>query len=268
MSAPPRPLSASAPLHVLLVEDNRINQTVAVRQLERLGHRVEVAADGAQGVARAVQGGLDLVLMDIQMPQMDGLSATRAIRAHEAQTGRIRVPIIAMTAQTLHGDRQQCLDHGMDGYVGKPVSADELAAEVARVMAAGTQPPTTGTRRVADADPALAEIDLDELRDRFEGDSALLADLVELARPDWPLLAQALRSAAQQRDVPELRRRAHAIIGMAGNLSAVTVVSLARRLGPAAAEGRWHDVDALLAELEPRLAWLAHWAPPKLTPEP
>ena len=89
MSAPPRPLSASAPLNVLLVEDNRINQTVAVRQLERLGHRVEVAADGAQGVARAVQGGLDLVLMDIQMPQMDGFTATVAIREVE-KSGRLR----------------------------------------------------------------------------------------------------------------------------------------------------------------------------------
>lgn len=268
MSAPPRPFAASAPLNVLLVEDNRINQTVAVRQLERLGHRVEVAADGAQGVARAAQGGLDLVLMDIQMPQMDGLAATRAIRAQEVQTGRPRVPIIAMTAQTLHGDRQQCLDNGMDGYVGKPVSADELAAELARVIAACPQPPAAGAHPVADADPALAEIDLDELRERFEGDSALLAELVELARPDWPLLTQALHNAVQRQDVPELRRRAHAIVGMAGNLSAVTVVSLARRLGPAAAEGRWHDVDALLAELAPRLDWLAHWTPPNLTTEP
>lgn len=272
MSKALHPAPSDSPLTVLLVEDNRINQAVAMRQLERLGHRVELAADGVQGVARAAEGGLDLVLMDIQMPQMDGIAATRAIRAAEASTGRPRIPIIAMTAQTLTGDRQQCLDSGMDGYIGKPVTADELAAELSRVLASrsGCAPPVAGDTPapVPAGDDPWVEIDLADLRERFEGDSGLLADLVELARPDWLIIGDALQAAARQRDVPELRRRAHALVGMAGNVAAVTVVALARRLGPAAVRGNWQEVDATLAEISPRLEWLSRWTAPDLSAAP
>jgi signal transduction histidine kinase/ActR/RegA family two-component response regulator len=122
--------SESAPpltpgLRILLVEDNRINRKIATRLLEGEGHRVAGAENGRQGVGRFREGGFDLILMDVQMPEMDGWEATRAIRDLEAGSGR-RIPIIAMTAHAMKGDREKCLEAGMDGYVSKPIELADL----------------------------------------------------------------------------------------------------------------------------------------------
>ena len=120
---------------VLLAEDNRVNQLVAERMLETLGIEAVIAADGAQAVAAVREGDFDLVLMDCQMPEMDGYDATRAIRAWEAEhrdadsVGRIR--IVAMTANAMHGDREKCLAAGMDDYLAKPMKRDALLAMLA-----------------------------------------------------------------------------------------------------------------------------------------
>jgi CheY-like chemotaxis protein len=106
---------AARPLRILVAEDNPINQLVAVRLLEKHGHTVVVACNGREAVAAVQGGGIDLVLMDIQMPEMDGLEATAAIRAAEAGAGR-RLPILALTALAMVGDRERCLAAGMDGY--------------------------------------------------------------------------------------------------------------------------------------------------------
>jgi CheY-like chemotaxis protein len=122
---------AQIPLHVrvLVAEDNVINQKVAVRLLEKLGCRIDVAANGQEAVTMLAQFAYDVVLMDCQMPEMDGFAATAAIRQREASTGR-HVPIIAMTANAMQGDREDCLAAGMDDYVSKPVSFDSLVAMV------------------------------------------------------------------------------------------------------------------------------------------
>jgi signal transduction histidine kinase/CheY-like chemotaxis protein len=112
-------------LRILLVEDNRINRKIATRMLESQGHRVATAENGRQGVDRFRDGGFDVILMDVQMPEMDGFEATQAIRSVETGTGH-RTPIIAMTAHAMKGDRERCLEAGMDGYVSKPVTAEEL----------------------------------------------------------------------------------------------------------------------------------------------
>jgi signal transduction histidine kinase/CheY-like chemotaxis protein len=127
---------ASGGLHglsVLVAEDNRVNQVVAVRILERQGHRVAVAANGIETLDRLRNGSYDVILMDMQMPEMDGLQATREIRRGEEGTGR-HVPIIAMTANALSGDRERCLESGMDGYLSKPVQPRALAAEIDSVL--------------------------------------------------------------------------------------------------------------------------------------
>jgi signal transduction histidine kinase/DNA-binding response OmpR family regulator len=135
--APPAPDAAS--LRVLLAEDNAVNVQFALKLLERAGHKVTVAGDGRQAVDRWRAEAFDLVLMDVQMPEMDGLDATRAIRRLEA--GRdARTPIIAMTANAMAGDREMCIGAGMDGYVSKPVKKDALLAEVRRVMTQGGAP--------------------------------------------------------------------------------------------------------------------------------
>ncbi len=131
-ACPPRTGGGIRPLHVLVAEDNEVNQLVAVRLLERHGHRVTVVADGAQAVAAVQRESFDLVLMDVQMPQMDGLEATVQIRA--AECGGKRLPIVAMTAHAMKGDRERCLAAGMDEYLTKPVEAEELYEVLERLL--------------------------------------------------------------------------------------------------------------------------------------
>jgi two-component system sensor histidine kinase/response regulator len=114
-----------------VAEDNRVNQTVITRMLQKLGHRVDVAANGLEAVSALRRIAYDLVFMDCQMPEMDGFGATRAIRAGEAGTPR-RIPIVALTANAMHGDREQCLAAGMDDYIAKPVTKQTLAAALER----------------------------------------------------------------------------------------------------------------------------------------
>jgi CheY-like chemotaxis protein len=120
-------------LHILLVEDNPINQKVALHMLEKAGHNVTVAWNGKEAVTCATSRMFDLVLMDVQMPEMDGLEATAAIRQHE-QGGARRVPIVALTAHAMGGDRERCLAAGMDGYVAKPVQAPVLLQAIADAL--------------------------------------------------------------------------------------------------------------------------------------
>jgi PAS domain S-box-containing protein len=129
--------SIRGPLRVLLAEDNPVNQKFAVRVLEGAGHDVTIANNGREAIEHTASGQFDIVLMDVQMPEVDGLEATRAIRAREE--GRSRIPIIAMTANAMQGDREMCLEAGMDGYVPKPVKRELLFAEMERVLIGGAQ---------------------------------------------------------------------------------------------------------------------------------
>jgi CheY-like chemotaxis protein len=122
------------PLNVMLAEDNLVNQKFALRLLEGAGHKVTLAQNGRQATElHASKGPFDLILMDVQMPEMDGLEATRAIRSSEAASGS-HIPIIAMTANAMSGDRQMCIDAGMDGYVAKPVKREVMFAEISRIL--------------------------------------------------------------------------------------------------------------------------------------
>jgi CheY-like chemotaxis protein/anti-sigma regulatory factor (Ser/Thr protein kinase) len=134
--APPRPFT---PLRLLLAEDNPVNQRLAVRLLERRGHGVVTADNGTEAVAAFARQSFDAVLMDVQMPEMDGLEATAEIRARERQTGQ-RIPIIAITAHAGQGDRERCLEAGMDDYVRKPIQPAELFAAIESRCGAGCQP--------------------------------------------------------------------------------------------------------------------------------
>jgi two-component system sensor histidine kinase/response regulator len=118
---------------VLLVEDNAVNQTLAIRLLERRGYLVAVAGDGREALAALEKGNFDLVLMDIQMPEMDGFEATAAIREKEKFSGQ-HLPIIAMTANALKGDKERCLEAGLDGYIAKPIRSKELFAAIEAIL--------------------------------------------------------------------------------------------------------------------------------------
>jgi CheY-like chemotaxis protein len=120
-------------LRILLVEDNRVNQAVATRLLEKRGHKVVVAGNGRAALEALEKETPDLVLMDVQMPEMDGFEATAGIRAKEKSTGG-HIPIIAMTAHSLKGDQERCLAAGMDGYVSKPIRTSELFATIEKLL--------------------------------------------------------------------------------------------------------------------------------------
>ena len=127
------------PLNVLVAEDNLVNQKVAMRLLEKVGHRVTLAASGREAIEKLLLGGFDLILMDVQMPEMTGLEATEAIRRAERGSSR-HIPILAMTAHAMKGDRERCLASGMDGYVSKPIRPRELLDALHRVISVAGPP--------------------------------------------------------------------------------------------------------------------------------
>jgi CheY-like chemotaxis protein len=132
-AAPERP-RASRQLRILLAEDDPVNQRVAVAMLRKLGHQAIVVDDGQEALDRLEADTFDVVLMDVQMPRLDGYAATQAIRARAAATGAPRLPIVAMTAHAIKGDRERCLDADMDDYLSKPIRLAELEATLGRVI--------------------------------------------------------------------------------------------------------------------------------------
>ena len=149
----PRPEGASRqrPLKILLAEDNAINRHLAERFLQGAGHEVVSVHNGDEAVRRVFSEHFDVVLMDVQMPVLDGLAATQAIREREQATGR-RVPIVAMTAHAMRGDRQRCLDSGMDDYVSKPIQLKSLLTCLTRVVQKAVPPTAAALRSDEDQD--------------------------------------------------------------------------------------------------------------------
>ena len=135
--APPGGPADGSGIHVLLCEDNPVNQRVAQAILQKAGHRIEIAANGREALRLLEQQAFDLVLMDVQMPEMDGLEATAAIRQREVRTGA-HIPIVAMTAHAMQGDQQRCLEAGMDAYISKPIHGETLLRLVAEFGATQT----------------------------------------------------------------------------------------------------------------------------------
>ena len=201
---PSHDVGSPVPLRVLLAEDNAINQKVALRLLERLGYGADVVGDGRQALARLDHAAYDVILMDVQMPEMDGLEASRTICARWAASERPR--IIAMTAEAMLGDRDKCLAAGMDDYIVKPVTLDRLAAALAkcRPLAAAAAPEAAAAsaekQRIA-AGTALDRDVLDQLREDLGG-TAALREVIRSFLDQTPSVLSALRDAAARADVP------------------------------------------------------------------
>jgi two-component system sensor histidine kinase/response regulator len=224
-------------MRVLLAEDNAVNQRVAVGLLERRGHHVTVAGSGAEALAALDGANFDVVLMDVQMPDMDGIEATTTIRAREARTG-LHQRILAMTAHAMTGDRERCMAAGMDGYLSKPVDPDMLYAAVEQGhSSAGKTDPTP-------ARPLPVPVDLVSLARRLGNDEALIADVVQLFLRDCPQRLTAIRAAIDAADATALRAAAHGLKGSAANLSAGGLCEAARTLERLGAEGRLQASEA------------------------
>jgi CheY-like chemotaxis protein/HPt (histidine-containing phosphotransfer) domain-containing protein len=225
---------SARPLRILLAEDNPVNQHVAARILEKRGHTVVVVHNGREAVEALspdATAAFHVVLMDVQMPEMDGLAATAAIRARESASGG-HIPIVAMTAHAMEGDRERCLRAGMDGYVTKPVEADRLIEAVE--SAAGR------------FDPHLAA-------QRLGGDRRLLRELLELFLADCPALVSNVRKAIDASDAAALRQAAHTLKGSVANFSAPRPFEAARRLERMGIDQDLSDADAAACELEEAL---------------
>ena len=226
---------------ILVVEDNPVNQLVATGLLRALGYRTTTADDGLAAIEAARAGEFDAILMDVQMPRMDGYTATREIRTHE--TGR-RLPIIAMTAAAVEGERERCLDAGMDDYLTKPVDAARLAETLDRWVAPGASyadrldlDRLEELRELDDPDDESSYVDraIANFLGRVEGQVATMTD------------------AAAAGDAEQLRAVAHQLAGSALNLGAVTLGESARDVEERVVNGSLDEAAAALPELAERM---------------
>ncbi|MBV8657858.1 MAG: response regulator [Burkholderiales bacterium] len=240
-AAPEAPVAAEGGvLRVLLVEDNPMNEKLALALLGEAGHDVVVARNGVQGVDRYGESEFDLVLMDMQMPEMDGLTATRTIRAMEMALGRGRTPIVAMTANVMPEDRQHCFDAGMDDFLGKPISVARLNEIVRTVGGHVGHLPSPGPTM---PESVPAAFDLVGALAACGGNRQLLDELAALFCTEWPERRARLLDAASQGDAAALARHAHMLKGSFGALSATAPAEAALRVDQSAKAGM---IDAAL----------------------
>lgn len=251
----PRPES-DRPCHVLLVEDTRANQKVVEAILRKWGHHVTVAGNGREGIDLLKQQQFDIVLMDIQMPTMDGFQATEAIRRFEDD--RANIPIVAMTAHAMLGDRERCLEAGMDAYISKPIDAGELIDIVERMAiprSPAARPPTPNEETVRNDNeprghPAVPRIDRESALKRLGGDEELLDDMIGYFIEDAGVLLQSIREGLANDEFAEVRRAAHSLKGLASNLGAERTVELAGALEKAAEKEQAQEAQQLTPRVE------------------
>ena len=244
-----------AGLRVLLVEDKPFNQRVAQGFLKRRGVDVSIAGDGAQAVAMFTEGDYDAVLMDVQMPVMDGYQATRHLRQQQAQQQRNpRAPIIAMTAHAMSGDRDRCLAAGMDDYLTKPIDPHQLYTTLARLTGvAPTALVTNATDPPAlEADPDLqpdTEDPLARLRSLFQDDTETIRDAVEIFLEDAASTLDAINQAYSEHDRDTLAETAHAMKGMIRNFGLERIGQQAAALEQHALANNHEQAGAALRQL-------------------
>jgi two-component system, sensor histidine kinase and response regulator len=233
-------------LSILLAEDNAINQKVAVRMLEKRGHKVVVASNGKQALEELAKRTFDIVLMDVQMPEMDGLEATGLIRQREKQ-GAPHVPVIAMTAMVMKGDKERCIAAGMDGFLSKPVHPQELDEVLDGYWTRSAKPLANSQENA----PAIAER---ELMERIDGDVVLLSELVDLLRVDSQIQIHGTREAIESGNARAVQVTAHTLKGALSNLAAGRASRVAEELEAMGASGHLEGADEKLIELERELA--------------
>ena len=223
-------LSRLPPLRVLLAEDGLVNQTVARRLLEKRGHSVVVVGDGREALAAVARDAFDVVLMDIQMPELDGFAATAEIRRREEGAGR-RLPIIAMTAHAMKGDRERCLAAGMDGYVSKPIRSRELFAAITESLSRGSKAATAAPDDLpTEVDEDAKVVDWETALDQAAGDRDLVLEMIAVYFEEEPELVSRIRRAIDAGDGPALQRAAHTLRGALDHLAAVRAVGAAQTL--------------------------------------
>jgi signal transduction histidine kinase/DNA-binding response OmpR family regulator len=245
------------PLQILLAEDNPVNQMTATTMFEKLGHAVVVANNGRQAIDKLNEQAFDVVFMDVQMPEMDGVTATGEIRKQEQATGK-HIPIVAMTAHAMKGDKEKCLEAGMDDYVSKPIRRKDLAEVIARIVERFLTPAAENGES-ADAPAAYANegsrMILDEaaLLEECDNDKSMLIRMVEIfdrdARDRLPRLREVVRSG----DAEAVKQEAHALKGGIGAFYARAAYDTAYVLEKMGADGNLSNAQTTLQTLESQL---------------
>ena len=254
-------LAQRLPLRILLAEDNTVNQKLALRLLERMGYRADVVANGLEVLEALQRQSYDVILMDVQMPEMDGLEASRAI--HKDWPIEERPRIVALTANAMHGDREECLAAGMDDYLTKPIQIYALQESLERVglSARAHRRPTGGLSPVqvapvkaekqAELGPALDPGVLAELRQfQGEGEPDIVWELAEAFAFETPPLLETLRQSVASRQPEQLKRAAHNLKGSSNNLGARTMGALSAELETIGKNGTVERAGELVTRLE------------------
>jgi len=244
------------PLQILLAEDNALNQAVVRHLLARHGHTVHAVGNGREALEALGHAGFDLLLLDVNMPEVDGFQVIEALRRGEQDTGQ-HLPVIALTARSMKEDRERCLRAGMDDYLSKPIRRQELFAAIERVLGAGTDGaalPVPGGNGVLDAATLLTACD---------ADPALLKQMIAVFRADAPAQMARVEAAVRDRSAAELQESAHKLCGLVSAFSTAAADS-SRLLEQAGAAGQLDDAAAacatlagMIAELTPQLAGLS-----------
>jgi signal transduction histidine kinase/two-component SAPR family response regulator/HPt (histidine-containing phosphotransfer) domain-containing protein len=243
------------PLRVLLCDDNAINQKVAVRILQQLGYQPDLAANGREALDALDRKPYDLILMDVMMPEMDGLEATRAIREFQKAGGKAnyssRIVIVAMTAQAMQGDREKCIAAGMDDYLAKPVRPKDVRAVIERWSS--EMGPSASAQPVLPpvADPPEAEelpVEMDRLMDLGGGNAESLRELVELYFKQTSGQLAQLETAVHANKAEDVRQVAHSCAGASATLGMRRLVPLLRELEQQGKAGRLTNAQQLCAD--------------------
>jgi len=255
---PDASLASRLPLRILLCDDNVINQKVALRLLQQMGYRADVAANGLEALAALDRQPYDLVFMDVMMPEMGGLEATRLVRKRQQQTAhfpnyRSPIIIVAMTASAMQGDREKCLVAGMDDYIAKPVRLEDVRAVVERwakgaARAEVSTPAATGAQSPSASPPAPAEdaaVDMSRLLDFTDGDPDNLRELVTLYLSQTEEQLEQLGAAIKADQAQEVRRLAHSCAGASATCGMRRLVPLLRELEREGFEGHLTDAAQL-----------------------
>ena len=241
----PDTVPVSRPLKILLAEDNLVNQKLATGVLDQQGHSVRVVNNGAEAFDATAEEDFDLVLMDVQMPEMDGLEATKAIREREQESDSHQL-IIAMTAHAMKGDRERCIEAGMDDYLPKPIRGQELAEKLGHWFGTGDHEPVAASQQESDSDI----VDWDGALQSVGGSEGLLRDVVQAFLDDAPRLLDLVQGAVRDNDPPALGRAAHTLKGAMLFLHTDLPFSLAASLEAMGTEGDLSAAADTLRDLE------------------
>ncbi|MCX5756977.1 MAG: response regulator, partial [Candidatus Hydrogenedentes bacterium] len=240
-------------VRILLAEDNATNQMVALRVLEKLGYRADVVADGQEAIRSLEMLPYDIVFMDVQMPVMDGFDATRSIRSGKTKAPNPKIPIIAMTAHAMKGDRERCLEAGMDDYISKPISPQALAAALEKWLVHGTQQlpaaVDTSTARI-EASEGPPVFDRQALVELLMGDENLVREIIAGFLEDLPTQIDTLKKHIADGDARRAGGQGHAIKGAAANVGGMALSAVASDIEKAGKAGRLEELAVLIPELE------------------